>query len=206
MKKNFQPIIDYVEGRMSIVEFQRLFYTSRELRNTLNRRVCKWYTYLSKYGFNLLKLFENHYDYKNKSWNTIGNKVGIQLFLMLFLEDFNIEYQKYTKYEEDHEFLISIQPSWLNTDSDILDFIVHEMPQGLSKSKRIALGKQRVKELFRYDKTYPRWIQGAEWPIVNGKPLVFSHQERDKTIGDDITKYYFYDPDTNEQVIVEQFS
>ena len=87
----------------------------------------------------------------------------------------------------------------------LLKPLIESIPKDLSKTKRVAMGKEKIRALFRYDKSYPRWIQGAEWPIVNGKPLVFSHQERIK--GDDWhVLYYFYDPDTKEQTVVEQFS
>lgn len=74
-------------------------------------------------------------------------------------------------------FVLDIQPSWLDIEDDsIFQQILAEIPQELSKAQRIKLGKERVKKLFKYDKTYPRWIQSPKWPIVNGKPLVFSHQ------------------------------
>lgn len=65
----------------------------------------------------------------------------------------------------------------------LLKPLIESIPKDLSKTKRVAMGKEKIRALFRYDKSYPRWIQGAEWPIVNGKPLVFSHQERIKGDG-----------------------
>ena len=102
--------------------------------------------------------------------------------------------------------MLDIQPSWVDCQDDsILEPIINSIPKDLSKTKRIAMGKEKIRALFRYDKTYPRWIQGAEWPIVNGKPLVFSHQERAK--GEDWrVLYYLYDPYTKEQTVVEQFT
>ena len=73
----------------------------------------------------------------------------------------------------------------------------------MSKTKRVAWGKARIKELFKYDKTYPRWIQYPEWPIVNGKPLVFSHQKKAGK-GDERVYYYFYDPDTKKETAITQ--
>lgn len=206
MKKDFQPILDYVEGRMSITEFQRLFNTDRSLRKILKTRICTtWYIYLKDYHYNLLELFENNYDYKNKSWDTIVNRAGIQGYLILFLDDLHIEYKKYEKYDDDYEFLLKIQPDWIDCNYDnILQSVIDSIPKDLPKTKRIALGKEKIKALFKYDKTYPRWVQGAEWPIVNGKPLVFSHQEKAKG-GDIRTYYYFYDEDTKEETVIEQF-
>lgn len=206
MKKNLQPILDYVEGRMPVTEFQHLFETNKGLRNLLKTRICPWYTFLKDYNYNLLDLFENYFDYKGKNWDTILNRASIQGDLMLFLDDQKIPYTKFEKYDEERQLLLDIQPSWLDCQDDsILEPLIESIPKDLSKTKRIAMGKEKIKALFRYDKSYPRWIQEAEWPFVNGKPLVFSHQERIK--GDDWhVLYYFYDPDTKEQTVVEQFS
>ncbi len=95
--------------------------------------------------------------------------------------------------------------TWLDINNDdVFQKVIEEIPNNLSKTQQIKFGKEKVKALFKYDKTYPRWVQSPEWPIVNGKPLVFSHQEKVK--GDDChTYYYFYDEQTKEQTIVEQF-
>lgn len=206
MRKDFQPIIDYVEGRMSITEFQRLFEADKSLQRILRLPMDKSFTFLKPYNYNYYDFFKDYYDYKGKSWNTIAHRSGIQGELIRFLDEYNISYQAFPKYKEEYRFLIAIQPSWAFTvDDSILQSIIDSIPKDLSKSKRIAIGKEKIKALFKYDKTYPRWIQSPEWPIVNGKPLVFSHQEKAKG-GDIRTYYYFYDEDTKEQTVVEQFS
>mgnify|MGYP001623094237 CR=1 FL=1 len=205
MKKGFQPILDYVEGRMSITEFQFLFETDKSLQRTLKLPMDKKYTCYKRYNYNLFDLFKNYYDYKGKSWNIFANRSSIQGELVRLLEDYNISYHIYSKYKEEYRFLLQIQPDYIDCQDDsILQPIIDSIPKDLSKTKRIAMGKEKVKALFKYDKTYPRWVQGAEWPIVNGKPLVFSHQKKAKG-GDIRTYYYFYDPDTKEQTVVEQF-
>lgn len=205
MKKDFQPIIDYVEGKLSITEFQYLFETDKLLQRTLRLPMDKNYTFLKSYNFNYYDFFKNYYNYKGKSWNTIVNRAGIQGELMRFLDEYSIEYNAYSKYKEDYGFLIDIQPSWAFTNDDsILQTMIEAIPKELSQTQRIKIGKEKVRALFKYDKTYPRWVQGAEWPIVNGKPLVFSHQEKAKD-GDIRTYYYFYDEDTKEQTVIEQF-
>ena len=204
-KPNYQPIVDYVEGRMSIVDFQKMFNKDTSLRNLLKKPMSKTYQYMRQYDFKVFFMLLEDYSFVKHNWNTISNRFGLQGVLMDFLESRGVSYKQYVKYEQDYDVLIFIQPSWVDVVDDTLDKIVYEIPKDLSKAKQIAWGKQRVKELFRYDKSYPRWIQGAEWPIVNGKPLVFSHQERVK--GEDWrVLYYFYDPYTKEQTVVEQFT
>jgi len=52
-----------------------------------------------------------------------------------------------------------------------------------------------------YGKNYPSWIQGGEYPIVNGKPAKFIEQI---TKGEKV-EYIFEDVDTHDKVIVEQY-
>ena len=203
--KKYQPIIDYVEGRMPVTEFQKMFNEDRSLRKTLSTRLNKKWVFLKDYGYTIWNKLTKDVTYADRDWNSIRLREYLQEVLSAYLDNFNIKYTLHQKYIDDIDLLIDIQPSWLYVLDDSLDHIVYEIPKDLSKTKQIAWGKQRVKELFKYDKSYPRWIQEAEWPIVNGKPLVFSHQERIK--GDDYhVLYYFYDPDTKEQAVVEQFS
>lgn len=204
-KKGFQYILDYVEGRMPITEFQRLYETDKSLQRTLKLPMDKKYVFLKSYGYSLYNFFKNSYNYKGKSWDTIVCRSALQGELTRLLDDYGISYVEYPKYHEDSIFLIQIQPSWVDTQDDsILQPIIDSIPKDLSKTKRIAMGKEKIKAMFKYDKTYPRWVQGAEWPIVNGKPLVFSHQEKAKG-GDIRTYYYFYDENTKEQTVIEQF-
>lgn len=205
MKKDFQTILDYVEGRMSITEFQRLFDTDKSLQSTLKLPMDKKYTFLKLYGYNYYNFFKNYYDYKDRNWNTIANRYGIQAELKRLLDEYGISYNALSKYKEEYGFLIDIQPVWtFSNDDSILQPVIDSIPKDLPKTKRVAIGKEKIKALFKYDKTYPRWVQGAEWPIVNGKPLVFSRQEKAKG-GDIRTYYYFYDEDTKEETVIEQF-
>ena len=50
----------------------------------------------------------------------------------------------------------------------------------------------------------PQWLQGAEWPIVNGKPAIFVKQNKllDEMDFDDFEiEYYFIDDDNNKTKI-----
>lgn len=204
--EEIQPILDYVEGRLPANEFQKLFKTNRQLQLTLRTRLNSRWEFLDRFNYNLYDFLTKEYDFRRRSWDGIRMRSELQSVLEAFLENYRIPYTKYLKYDEEYSFLLDIQPSWVDIlDDEILEDVIKSIPQDLSKTKRIAMGKAKIKELFRYDKSYPRWVQGSEWPVVNGKPLVFSHQERVK--GDDYHYlYHFYDPDTKEETIVEQFS
>ena len=205
MKKGYQPILDYVEGRISAEEFQNFFMTKSEVKNVLKQPMSAEYAYLKDYGWSMYKYLQCKFGGYNKNWNTIRNRRRIQIVLSQFLNNFNIQHTQYPKYRQESDFILDIQPSWLDINNDdVFQKVIEEIPNNLSTTQQIKLGKEKVKALFKYDKTYPRWVQSPEWPIVNGKPLVFSHQKKVK--GDDChTYYYFYDEQTKEQTIVEQF-
>lgn len=203
MEHELEVIVDYVEGKLDISDFREEFLNNRKLKQLLSDRVeiaC-----YKHYNYNIYDYLCRQVDPRVNSWNNIYARYIVWFNLRTFLSYNKIPFQDFSKYDEDYSFLLEIQPSWLDLTDDrgIFDRIIAEAPKDLSKAKRIQWCKNQLKELFRYDKTYPRWIQDPEWPIVDGKPLVFARQERAGK-DDERTFYYFYDPETGEQTIVTQ--
>ena len=190
---------DFVEGKMSIQEFKHQFDHNPLIKKTF-----------SKYP-NRPRKVECGYDYLSCISGLDINRRGDALCFYGFMEEF-LRLNKYDcvtteYYHQRYVFLIKIQPDWLDiTDENFLDEqVLSKVPEGLTEPQKIAWCKARIKGLFRYDKSWPRWIQGPEWPIANGKPLVF--RERTKAKNGDIRVYYiFYDPDTGDEIKVEQFT
>lgn len=204
MKLEVQILIDYVEGRMDVSEFRKEFLNNPSVKQLLKSKIK--IDYLKYYGYNLYDYFNRQLNPIKNNWNNVYSRYVIWFNLRLFLNYNNIVFSNgYTKYDDDYNYLLSIQPSWLDITDDqgIFDRILAERPKELSKTKQIAWGKAKLKELFRYNRTYPRWVQAPEWPIVNGKPLVFSHQSKEKK-DDERIYFYFYDPETREETVVEQ--
>lgn len=204
MKHEIKVIVDYVEGKLNITDFREEFLNNRKLKQLLaNKVVIACY---KNYNYNIYDYLYRQLNPQISHWNNIYSRYVVWFNLKTFLSYNNIPFKDYTKYDEDYAFLLEIQPSWLDMTDDqgIFDKIIAEVPKDLSKTKRIQWGKNQLKELFQYDKTYPRWIQDPEWPIVDGKPLVFDHQERAGK-DDERTYYYFYDPETGSQTIITQF-
>ena len=94
-------------------------------------------------------------------------------------------------------------PSYADTiDIDRVYDMWLAIPVDVPNNQKIKYLKNKLKELFVYKKRRPQWIQNADWPIVDGVPYVFDHQE---TAPEGYEKYYFYDPnDETKQIIVEQ--
>lgn len=86
----------------------------------------------------------------------------------------------------------------------IFEKIYDELPQELSKTKKIKLFREKLKEVFpRAGKGYPMWVQEAEWPVSNGKPMKYISQKVNMFA---ISYYTFEDVDTGEQRVIEQFT
>ena len=195
-EKAIQSIVDYVEGEINILQFQELLETNRKLQGILSDYAKSVNNCI--FGKEIIK-------YTIQLKNSISDKESLQEILEGILKRYMVEYRAYDMYKKNLDYILDIQPSWLDCvdDQGIYDKILEEVPKDISKTKQIAWGKARIKELFRYDKTYPRWVQSPEWPIVNGKPLVFSHQSKEKK-DDERVYYYFYDPETKEETVIMQ--
>ena len=94
-------------------------------------------------------------------------------------------------------------PSYADTiNIDRLYEMWLSIPNDIPESKKLNFLRNKLKELFIYKKKRPRWVQNADWPIIEGIPYVFDHQETDP---EGYEKYYFYDPnDETKLVIIEQ--
>lgn len=124
-----------------------------------------------------------------------------------FFENSNIPCSIDNFYRDRYSFLIKIQPDWLDLDDEdyLIDNIINKIPNDLtSQTKKIKWCKEEIKKHFKYDKTPPRWVQSAEWPIIDGKPLVFKKQSKEK-LDDERVHFYFYNPETGEETTVTQF-
>lgn len=204
MNQELQIIIDYVEGKSDIKDFRKEFLNNPSLIKVLKSKI--YLECYKHYDYNIYDYFNRQIDPAKSDWDTIYARYVVWFDLKQFLNYNHIAFNDiYTKYNDDYDYLLDIQPSWLDIvdDQGIFDKIIAECPKDLSRTKRIAWGKARIKELFKYDKTYPRWIQDPEWPIINGKPLVFSHQKKAGK-DDERVYYYFYDPDTKEETVITQ--
>ena len=77
----------------------------------------------------------------------------------------------------------------------------NEEVKALPKTKKIKYCKEKLREYFHIEgRHYPHWVQDAEWPFRDGKPMRFVGQ---KTDGELVT-YTFVDDTTGEVEMVEQ--
>ena len=197
-KEAIQIITEFVEGKMPIFDFKNQFDTNPLIKKNLDIDPNRPNNI--EFGYNLVSFLEQ------EDINTISGAYGIHILLHQFLLRNGYSCVPIQTYSNKHLFLLKIQPSWLDiSDEEFLKInIIDKIPLELkTETKKIKWCKEKIKELFKYEKTPPRWIQDPEWPIINGKPLIFRKQSKE-TKDDERVQFYFYDPDTKKEVIIEQ--
>ena len=107
-----------------------------------------------------------------------------------------------------YNFLLDACPEYLDSaeveNSGILDKLMEEIPDTMSKTNRIKLFKAKLKEIFYVEgQKYPRWIQESEWPLTKtGKSTKFLRQK--SACKGEVCYYYFLDMDIREEIEVMQ--
>jgi len=193
-----QEFIEFVEGRMPFNEFRRNYETNKDYKKLLDdKKPNEKDTYRKNDTIN-----QSLHYYK---WSTTLGKLGVQHYITRYLQYYNVSVSPTAIYDDELQFMADIQPSYVNIeDEDFLNAIIASVPEELTKSQQKKWLKEKIKSLFVYDVKPPRWIQDPEWPIVNGKPLVFKSQTRERK-DDERVWYTFYDPTTGEETTVSQF-
>jgi len=207
MKKEqiIQELIDFVEGRMSIEEFKHNYETNKDYVKLFDDTKPFEINYASLKGrtvnFGLQAYFRPGGEApacltKNAIWHIIKT----------YLQYYNVSVNPTTKYTDAVKLRQAIQPSYVEIEDDeYFDSIISSAPNDLNEAQKKKWLKDKIKDLFRYDKSYPRWIQSPEWPIIDGKPLVFKSQTK-RVLDDERVWYTFYDPDTGKETVIVQFS
>ena len=190
-------IVKFVEGKMTVKEFQEELHTNDELVNILSENIAKSSAHLTG---------ESLYEYIGRS--NINSLCGLVNSLGN-LEDFLLAQQiKFVPNEEPFEklrLMDSIQPSWLNLPDFYMDKLVDKFKGQSGKELKDSM-KAQIIEDFRYFKK-PRWLQSPDWLFVDERPLLFIGQLDIKELRCDIAQVYvFLDEETDTYHFTEQFT
>ena len=80
--------------------------------------------------------------------------------------------------------------------------ILDKFPPTMKVAERKKAGKEALWKAFHIkDRKFPRWIQGADWPMGKNSPMEYLGQRRDG----ELVELRFRDVDTGEERTVEQF-
>lgn len=106
--------------------------------------------------------------------------------------------------EEFLDLLAKCVPDYMGFEAELFaeDLLLNnEEVKALPKTKKIKYCKEKLREYFHIEgRHYPHWVQDAQWPFRDGKPMRFVGQ---KTDGELVT-YTFVDDETGEVETVEQ--
>jgi hypothetical protein len=187
----------FVEGAQTVAEFEQALYNDASLEQVLADdpdRPAQSYVGRSLYHY-LIGL-----DYTDP-----GGVLNAQGALEEFLKRKGVAVSPTDTYSDFYDLVLDSQPGWL----DVRPKYVKErlMPEAGNRSGvelRQWLRERLLKE-FRFASQPPEWIQSPEWPVVNGKPLVFLGQlEVEHYFHDEAAVFVFHDPDTGEcQTVIQ---
>lgn len=203
-KEIIKEFVDFVEGKMSFEEFQNNYEKNDDYKKILDdKKPNEMFTYQK--GETINQSLQHYKNFPLFKWSTALGKLTVQSYIKRYLQYYNVPFQPTNIYMDEHKFRLSIQPSYVHIeDEKFLNEIIQQAPKELSKSKQKKWIKDKIKELFKFDNKPPRWVQDPEWPIVNGKPLVFKGQTKEQK-NDERVFYTFYNPETQEETKVMQF-
>lgn len=163
MDESLQTVLDFVEGRISGKEFEKKVYSDPLIERLLQDESLKWHnTYIKNDPYHFL--IGLNYDDPSDVLNAQGA-------MELFLERKGIAFNRTTAHSQLHDLLLDAQPGWLYVDTAYLQ--EHVLPEagGLQGKELKAWLGARLRELFRYHKKPPKWIQNPAWPITENGPM-----------------------------------
>ncbi|WP_435004987.1 hypothetical protein [Xanthomonas arboricola] len=140
----------------------------------------------------------------SQDYSRIGSVYNVQKLLCSFLKKHEVAHVCSEKYGELLELTLKVQPKWLDLPSWYFSLAIEG--QGDSKGKELVrILKDKIAQDFRFLKSAPKWLQGPDWPIVEGRPLVFVGQIDIGSLRHDTAQLYiFYDDHTGAFVNFSQ--
>ena len=193
-------IVQFVEGKMVLEEFQKELQSNGELIELLSKNVAQSTVYYSGGQSSLYEIAQR------ENINSIAGHANILGDLRDYLKAEQIEF----KFNEEPLKLLrlvhDVMPMWLNVPAWYMDKLLKDF-EGQSGKERKDFMKAKIREDFKCLKRPPRWIQDCIWPIKNGTPLIFVGQlELDvDTFHDKGAVYVFLDTESGEIETVQQF-
>jgi len=197
-------IIQFVEGKMTVEEFQKELQTNSGLIEILSENIAEASAHLTR---------DSLYDYiKRCNTNTLGGLVDILGELRKFL----VTQQVTFKFNEEPRNLFGLMldsmPAYLDMDVDVnstffINQIVPIIEQEITKTEKKKQIREKFKSLFQYQSKPPRWIQSPEWLTKGDTPLFFVGQVdlKHSSFHDNGAVYVFLDTKSGEIKTVQQF-
>ena len=215
-----QTIIDYIEGRISPKDFESMLDSDEALITWIQTNIViagKQYSDLDMetrqvvyqpYHIRLRMKKLERLDMGGPKGSVGYHHYLHKEFIQLMNEAFpDLELYPDTKPAILNDMKYDVIPEYIDGQevaaSNILTEILESVPLDIAKSKRIKLAKERVRAAFHIEgRKYPHWIQPAEWPVSNGKPMRYIKTTK---VNPEFVQHHFEDVDTGEARIVDDF-
>lgn len=198
-----QLLKGYVEGTVSVEEFQRIYFSDPDLQKFLNDN-------LPESIRNYAGIRASNGDFnevlKHFHWGTAFANSSLQDYIGRWLRGNGVDFDPTPVYQAKFEQLLDVMPDYI--EGAQAELLVEEIMQSVSpdlpKTKRIKLIKEKIKQSFHLnDGKIPRWVQGSDWPFgKTGKPLKYISRKRNG----ELTVFLFQDVDTEEITEVQEYS
>lgn len=194
LNETIETCKDYVEGRINIYKFIELYNEKPYIKILIEKKLKRF----SKNPLNMQSVDLERITSRDTLFRSIVKFLEIQKvnFIInntdskiLYIYENACPIWLYSNFYNGMEYLLSLMPS------------IEDVEQCMVEYKNILLNT------FVYDDYPPDWFQDPEWPLKNGKPMIFKGQSGftdDATVFEIL--YYFYDSDTLEEVIIEQYT
>lgn len=195
MEKELQITLDFVEGRISIGEFQKFYRMSEKLQEMAKNHTAG-------FGKNYANLYEfcKNINFKNPLFSD-----AVATFFGIMLRYNGIKCKPTLKYMELAEKYSKVIPDWLSDDAYeyLHDNVIEKLDPNMPWTEQKKLIKQQVKLLFKYKKYPPEFAQEGHWPFdeKENKFYIFDSQTQD---GDKVT-YKFVNQTTGEEEEYSEF-
>lgn len=204
-------VFDFLAGRISPEDFKLMWYSDEKLRNWINELIDlkspldpTWDNYpyngyraaIHNYYNGSVEDFIRRSDEAEEKRNKksifrIGWALNaIASVVIIAYPDVEITH----KYDDEINFYLALCGDTFGGAEveKVINDIIQEYPNSLSKSKRIKQAKQRIREVFHIENRYPKWIQEPDWPMGEKSPMRFISQLHEG----DLYRFVFEDVDS----------
>lgn len=214
-QKQFDVLVGFVQGEIGGAELVQALQT-QQMQTLLTTYKDQKHTYfhlivVQLYGPELAEVYDHEIAEKVPANLSLRALVNIEDYIDRFLTLAQIAYQPVQRYSSLYSLVLSALPSYIDPPLDFITthMMLWEQLNGpLPKAEKKKQLNTKAKELFQYQDKPPRWIQGAQWPIRQNKPLVFIGQLKlsaPALFHDHGAVYVFFDPASGIFEQIEQF-
>jgi hypothetical protein len=190
------------ERKIEFSDFWQIYVNEEFIREELNR---------NKANLIIERSFFEDIDVV-RNINTDDLQINNQIYILMskYLKLNNIECST-QPFNSRLRVILDILPDWLYGQEDNwFKELITSLPSNINEKNFEQYCLNKILEAFRYEKEPPNWLQNSEWPIIEGKPLLFTRQDGEPNCSieskfDHKITYYFINPDSGVSFEVEQY-